>query len=230
MSAPDLRSRLKAVAAVLRSGELDADAEQAMRWYVDGLVSGVAVSKPLPDAPAAKAKPIDQELMTLVHSKGRPITVADVIRTFQEHGPAHGKQSLAAALGCGHSSAKKLLQEMSHRKLIKKNGRNWVLSAVAINGKALSGDAAVADPWSVEVGTIQGTKVKLIAGAVIREWMRAPVKSYAEFLIRFNFSKGTADRALKKLVAAGILVKVLQWWGLSDGTLADARSRTAESV
>jgi hypothetical protein len=39
MIATDLIARLSAVAGVLKRGQLDADAADALRWYVDGLVS-----------------------------------------------------------------------------------------------------------------------------------------------------------------------------------------------
>jgi hypothetical protein len=96
-------------------------------------------------------------------------------------------------------------------------------------GNPIDGACAVLDgnPWDIEIGTVAGSKEKLTAYAVIREWTQAPIENHADFLVRFNLSRGTASRALEKLEAAGILVKAgnrKSWYDLTEKTWAEARA------
>jgi predicted transcriptional regulator len=212
----ELRPRLQAVAAALRDGHLGADAEAALWWYVDGIVArnpGAGAAHP-----ATAAAPVQIPLeVVLVKSKGKNITIADALRVFADHGKLGMK--LATYLDCGLSSAEKIFKNLAAYGLIKKAGRKWALSksGLEIAGKSGPGVApsVEGDRWNIAIGSTTRATGKLTASMVIDEWTREPVATYANFLQRFRLSKGTADRALKKLAAAGAIVRAGQWWSLA---------------
>lgn len=61
------------------------------------------------------------------------------------------------------------------------------------------------------------------AVAVMREWERSPIVSYADLRERFQLSSGTASRTVTKLSESGVLVKDGRWWKLANQVHGEAK-------